>query len=99
MALVRRYHLLQTFHGQTTNTLDFVDLAARARDIQCEVNFRPCDWQRYSHRQQQVMEFRGVLGSLTLTGDLQPFLPFLEAGLWLHVGNKTTFGMGGYQIA
>jgi CRISPR/Cas system endoribonuclease Cas6 (RAMP superfamily) len=44
------------------------------------------------------MRFDGVLGQITLSGDLQPFLATLQAGQWLHIGNKTTFGMGRYQI-
>ena len=44
------------------------------------------------------MTFTGVLGELSLQGELTPFLPLLQAGLWLHVGNKTTFGMGRYQV-
>jgi len=44
------------------------------------------------------MRFDGVLGSINLTGELQPFLPMLQAGQWLHIGNKTSFGMGHYAI-
>jgi CRISPR/Cas system endoribonuclease Cas6 (RAMP superfamily) len=73
-------------------------LSALAKDIKCETEFSWCQWDRYSNRQQQKMTMGGVLGHLTLTGELAPFLPLLHLGQWLHVGNKTTFGMGQYGI-
>jgi len=99
IALVRRYFLLQEFHGMAYQAPDFTQLVEQAERLGAEVDYRWCDWQRYSHRQQQEMKFGGVLGKLTLLGeDLPTFLPFLQAGQWLHVGNKTTFGMGRYVI-
>jgi hypothetical protein len=97
-ALVRRYFLLLEFHGEHYRAPDFKDLIGRMERLDCDVDFRWCDWQRYSHRQQQKMAFGGVLGKLTLRGDLQPFLPLLAQGQWHHVGNKTTFGLGRYEL-
>jgi hypothetical protein len=97
-ALVRRYFLLLEFHGENYQAPDFVALIEQAQAVTAQVDFRPCAWQRYSNRQQQAMRLDGVLGSVALRGDLSAFLPFLQAGQWLHVGNKTTFGMGQYQI-
>ena len=99
MALVRRYYLLDEFHGPNYQAPDFKALAAAAQTIQCQHQLRWCDWERYSNRQQQSMVFGGVLGELTLSGQqLAVFLPLLNQGQWLHLGNKTTFGMGHYQI-
>jgi hypothetical protein len=98
MALMRRYYLLQEFHTQNYQPPDFKALGAQAERIQAHHQFQWCEWDRYSHRQQQSMTFGGVLGSIELSGDLTPFLPFLQAGQWLHVGSKTTFGMGRYVI-
>ncbi len=98
MALVRRYYFLQEFHTQDYQAPDFKALALQAEQIEGKHDFSWCEWQRYSSRQQQKMTFGGVLGELELTGDLTAFLPLLVAGQWLHVGNKTTFGMGHYRL-
>jgi hypothetical protein len=98
MALVRRYYFLQELHTRDYQPPDFKDLALQAEQIEGKHDFRWCEWQRYSSRQQQKMIFGGVLGELELTGDLTAFLPMLLTGQWLHVGNKTTFGMGHYRL-
>ncbi|MCI0724015.1 MAG: CRISPR system precrRNA processing endoribonuclease RAMP protein Cas6, partial [Acidobacteria bacterium] len=56
------------------------------------------DWARYSGRQKEWMQFGGLLGSVTYEGALKPFLPWLALGEWLHVGGKTSFGLGRYRI-
>jgi hypothetical protein len=99
MALVRRYYLLAEFHTADYQAPDFAALAEQALGVACETRFSWCDWARYSNRQQQKMVLGGVLGELTLFGGLKPFLPILQLGQWLHVGNKTTFGMGLYTLA
>jgi hypothetical protein len=98
MALVRRYYLLEEFHTAHYHAPDFAELGEWARAVTAETRFRWCDWARYSNRQQQKMVLGGVLGKLELTGQLQPFLPVIHIGQWLHAGNKTTFGMGLYTI-
>jgi CRISPR/Cas system endoribonuclease Cas6 (RAMP superfamily) len=98
MALVHRHYLLHEFYGANYQAPDFRQLAEQAADVRAESRFRWCDWERYSNRQKQRMPFGGVLGELTLRGDLQPFLPLLAQGQWHHVGNKTTFGLGRYEL-
>lgn len=98
MALIRRHYLLHEFYGRGYQAPQFSQLAEQAQAIRSQSQFKWCRWQRYSNRQQQKMRFDGVLGQITLSGDLQPFLATLHAGQWLHIGNKTTFGMGRYQI-
>lgn len=98
VALIRRYYLLQEFYGQNYQPPNFSQLAELAQTITCNHQLTWCHLQRYSNRQQQKMRFDGVLGNITLTGDLQPFLPMLQAGQWLHLGNKTSFGMGHYTL-
>ncbi|MGH8469420.1 MAG: CRISPR system precrRNA processing endoribonuclease RAMP protein Cas6 [Gammaproteobacteria bacterium] len=56
------------------------------------------DWARYSGRQKEWMQFGGLLGSVTYEGELTPFMPWLALGEWLHVGGKTSFGLGRYRI-
>ncbi|ANE56535.1 CRISPR system precrRNA processing endoribonuclease RAMP protein Cas6 [Methylomonas sp. DH-1] len=98
LALVRRYYLLQEFHGHDYQAPDFKALATAAEGIEASHQLNWCQWERYSHRQQQKMTFGGVTGTLWLQGDLMPFLPLLLQGQWLHVGSKTSFGMGHYAI-
>ncbi len=40
------------------------------------------------------MVLGGLVGSLTLEGDLAPFGPLLRTGEILHVGKGATFGLG-----
>ncbi|MGH8590087.1 MAG: CRISPR system precrRNA processing endoribonuclease RAMP protein Cas6, partial [Gammaproteobacteria bacterium] len=40
----------------------------------------------------------GLLGQITYRGDLSPFLPWLALGEWMHIGGKTSFGLGRYTI-
>lgn len=55
-------------------------------------------WERFSSRQAQSIRMGGVVGELTLEGALQPFLPVLWAGQYLHIGRGTAFGNGRYQL-
>ncbi len=98
MALIRRYYFLKEFHTPDYQAPDFKKLAGQVEKIDGYHDVSWCEWQRYSSRQQQKMIFGGVLGQLHLVGELIPFLPMLVSGQWFHVGNKTTFGMGQYQL-
>lgn len=57
------------------------------------------DWARFSGRQREWMKFGGLLGDLTYEGELTEFLPYLKLGEWLHVGGKTSFGLGKYNLS
>jgi len=93
MALVRRYYLLHEFYTDHYQVPEFADLAQQATTIHCNAKLQWHDWDRYSSRQKQKMTLGGVMGQLELSGDLKPFWEIINAGQWLHVGNKTTFGM------
>lgn len=56
------------------------------------------DWERYSNRQDRSMKLGGLMGRVTLSGNIKPFLPLLNLGRYLHVGKGTGFGLGKYQI-
>jgi hypothetical protein len=55
-------------------------------------------WQRYSSRQQRAMSMDGLVGPLTLKGELQSWLPWLWLGQYTHLGKNTSFGLGGYRL-
>ena len=61
-------------------------------------NLKWRDWTRYSSRQQTEMKFGGLTGTIQYRGELEPFIPYLKIGQWLHVGGKTSFGLGGYEM-
>lgn len=98
MSLVRRYYLLQEFHSENYQPPNFSELADKAHAVKCENHLKWCSWDRYSNRQQQKMTMGGIVGQLTLSGELEPFLQLLHLGQWFHTGNKTSFGMGLYVI-
>jgi len=54
--------------------------------------------ERYSRRQDLRHPIGGLKGFLQLEGNLEPFMPYLRLGEWLHLGKQTTFGLGQYQI-
>ena len=88
------YHRDATLDGETKRGL--ID-RARAIEITSHDLYWD-DWSRYSGRQHTWMKFGGLLGEITYRGDLTPFLPWLALGEWMHVGGKTSFGLGRYEI-
>ena len=38
------------------------------------------------------------MGSINYRGDLDPYLPYLALGEWVHLGNKSSFGLGKYVL-
>ena len=56
------------------------------------------DWQRFSKKQKEALPFGGLMGQLSAYGELSSLLPLLMIGERLHVGGKTTFGLGQYQL-
>ena len=57
------------------------------------------DWERASPNKNEWMKLGGYIGSIGFAGDLTPFVPYLRLGEWLHVGGKTSFGLGRYKVA
>jgi hypothetical protein len=56
------------------------------------------DWQRYSFKEQQNLPFGGLKGQISFCGEISQALPLLIIGEQLHIGGKTTFGLGKYQL-
>jgi CRISPR-associated endoribonuclease Cas6 len=97
--LLRRLSNLAYFHCGTDLQLDYRGLIAAAEQIRTvESRLRWYDWERYSSRQDARMKMGGFLGRVTYAGDLQPFLPLLWLGSFVHVGKGTSFGLGKYVI-
>lgn len=56
------------------------------------------DWERYSQRQQRSMRLGGMMGEVTLNGNLAQYIPLFRLGEYLHIGKGTGFGLGKYRI-
>ena len=55
------------------------------------------DWERASPSKGEWMKLGGYVGSLGFAGEMAPFVPYLRLGEWVHVGGKTSFGLGKYR--
>ena len=97
--VLRRISLLSYFHCDTDLDLDYKGLIERSQEIKVDKeNLSWFDWERYSSRQETKMKMGGFIGSITFRGDLEPFMPFLLLGEFIHAGKGTSFGLGKYQI-
>lgn len=75
-----------------------LEQAATLRITQQELHWD--DLSRYSARQQVEVPMGGLTGWLRYSsnGPLDAAFAWLSVGEWLHVGAKTTFGLGGYRL-
>lgn len=99
ITLLRRVALISEFHVGKKLEIDFQELGEAASRIESTKHLAWQDWTRYSNRQKQEMTLGGVLGEWQLAGNLQPFIPILKLGQWLHVGKNASFGLGRYQLS
>ncbi|OFC30310.1 CRISPR system precrRNA processing endoribonuclease RAMP protein Cas6 [Acidithiobacillus caldus] len=74
------------------------EILQRAQAVKTSGSVRWVTQARWSARQQQNMAFGGLIGFLEYQGELAEFLPWLALGSWLHIGGKSTFGFGTYQL-
>lgn len=98
--LLRRLGLLYYFHcGNHAPSWDHRAIIKHAETVKIQSSsLRWLDWERYSTRQQTRMRLGGLVGSITYRGNIEPFLPILRAGMILHIGKNTSFGLGRYGI-
>jgi len=97
--LLGRLSSMARFHGGGPLELDFKGLIERASEVRlvCD-DTRWVSWARYSSRQEQKMQWEGLVGNATYEGDLAPFWPYLQFGQYIHVGHGATFGLGRFRI-
>lgn len=98
--LLRRLLFLYYFHCEEKtpqwNHKEIINLAESV--VIKSSNLKWFDWERYSSRQDVRMKLGGLLGEITYYGDIEPFIPLIQAGEILHVGKNTSFGLGKYFI-
>lgn len=97
-AVVRRVASLVEGNMNQTLDADFRELRKKTHEIESSTELRWREWERYSNRQKQAMSAGGLVGTIELRGDLEPFLPFLKIASFVHVGKMTSFGNGKIQI-
>lgn len=97
--LFRRVKHLTQLYGQEPFSCDVKPLLELASAItMIHTTLHRYIVPRVSARQQQKMQFHGLLGQVTYQGKLEPFVPWLKLGEALHIGNLTSFGFGKYQL-
>lgn len=99
--LLGRLNTLSTFYGdgkiaEADLRGELLNQAKNINLVQDDARWK--DLPRFSGKQKQWMKFGGLLGTINYEGDLQPFLTYLAVGEWMHVGGKTSFGLGKYVM-
>jgi len=95
--LLRRVTNLNAFFGENkTIDIDPSPYIKAAESLACDSSMRPLPLRRFSTRQQQRIDYTGLVGTATLKGDVGTLTPLLKAGEILGVGKNTVFGFGRY---
>jgi hypothetical protein len=98
-SLVRRVGLLSYFYSEKPFEIDYRGLIAKAEKVKARrSHLEMFSWQRFSTRQERVIDLDGLIGEATYEGNLTGFMPYLKIGERVHVGKNTTFGLGKYEI-
>ena len=94
-----RIAALRTLYGEGPPDIDCRGLRDQARKIQLSHHkLRHIEKQRRSSRTGQVHPLGGFVGSAEYQGDLDPFLPHLQAAHWTGIGRQTVWGKGEIAI-
>lgn len=97
--LFERLDALFLRYGSGSLCVDIAALLILARTI--HVVDHTLRWQelfRASARHRRLVPMGGLVGTLTLEGDLLPFLPWLVWGTFTHVGKDAAMGNGCYDL-
>ena len=98
-ACLRRISGLTTHYGDGEPELDYPQLVADAAAITASADkLRWHEWQRYSNRQQESMQFGGLLGEITFDRVPGRYVPLLEFAQQVSLGKQTSFGLGQFEL-
>ena len=96
----RRFSTLYVHHHNEQPTADYAALLELAKGVNpVEIKAKKETWERYSFRHERRNRMDGFSGSITFTGILEPFIPYLLLGQWIHIGKWSAFGMGQYRCS
>jgi hypothetical protein len=90
-SLLRRVSSLAYYYGAHEIDRDYKELSRQADAVICSGNhfIRASDGNR---------RMAGLMGEGVFRGDFSGLLPFLVAGLYVHVGKGSSFGSGAYEL-
>ena len=99
-ALLRRIGNLSFFYLDKDCEIDYKGLISHAENNVSivEDNMKLIPKERYNNRQKQSMQIGGLVGSVRIEGELNPLIPYIALGEKIHIGKKTSFGNGKYNI-
>ena len=96
--LLRRILFLSYFHCGEDLDVDAHGLIKTSADVKHVSRLNWLRTDRYSYRAEKSIPMGGFVGKIRFSGELEPFLPFIYLGEYLHVGHHTAFGFGQYRI-
>ena len=96
--LLRRIRFLSYFHCGEDLDVDAPALIKATSSVKHHLRLNWLRKDRYSYRTEKSVPMGGFIGKVRFTGELEPFLPFIYLGEYLHIGHHTAFGFGQYRI-
>lgn len=93
--MLQRTSSLFECYGDKTPALDYkglIEAAKQATAAEADLEWVDSRWPL--PRQHKALLSGAMIGSVTYSGFLEPFLPLIRLCEWLHVGRQTTFGLG-----
>jgi len=95
--IIRRMRMLDVAEIPANQELE---LLRKAKEITVLGNsLKPYYMERYSNRKKARFSLSGLTGTVTFSGELSEFIPYLRAGELLHVGKACPMGLGHYNIS
>ena len=96
--LLRRIRFLSYFHCGEDLDVDAHGLIKATADVKHASRLNWLRKDRYSYRAEKSVPMDGFVGKICFSGELEPFLPFIYLGEYLHIGHHTAFGFGQYRV-
>lgn len=98
--LHRRVTILCALYGQLPpdDKAHFAQLDARCDEVTLHASLTPLRWERHSLERDERHPMKGLLGRITLHGELAPFVPTLRLAELGHVGKATSHGLGRIRL-
>ena len=91
-AVIRRYRTMMALYGE--NYYD-EEMNAPSNISFSQSDLQWCNQKRYSARQQQTMKLCGLIGTLTISGDITAdIVKLIKFGKTVNLGKNTNFGFG-----
>ena len=84
--LLRRIRFLSYFHCGEDLDVDAHGLIAASAAVHHDSCLKWLRKDRYSYRAEKSVPMGGFIGKIRFSGELEPFLPFIYLGEYLHIG-------------